>query len=89
MLVYTINVQDRFGNKDALLTTTDKQLANATLSIINYSELAKVLKIRSIMSIKDDDDEPITWWFEENFGMEFVDYLWIELKKRDIDPSFK
>ena len=82
MIVYSVYIQDKFGYKETLLTTTDKNLAKKTVNVLNTS-LLKILD-RAILSFNTkEEQEPYTWWYDESFSQSFLEKLWktLNIKK--------
>jgi len=84
--MYTIRIDDNFGDKDLLLYTNDKDLAIATKEILNKT-LDDDIKVVLLIDCKEEQS-PVTWWYDDNFSLSFLLDLWEDLRNKGYDPSY-
>lgn len=67
--LYIVYIYDSLGNQDAILTTTNKDYAEKIKNLLNDILGNKKLKQWSLISyIAADDNDDLTWWYDENMS---------------------
>lgn len=77
-MIYKVIIEDVYGNKNDLLSTSDKQLAEATRQVANRLLKPTPYKSHAIISLKyaEENDERHTWWYDDNFSYNFMRDIW-------------
>ena len=76
-MIYKVLVEEVSGRKDSLLSTNDKQLAEATKQVANRLLKSNPYNAHAIISINSDEEEGRhVYWYDDNFSYNFMRDIW-------------
>ena len=87
MVMYDVYIKDVYSSKACILSTTDKKLAEATVSTLNGSML-KTYREKAYLTFKTEEEgTPLVWWYDENVSFKLLEDLLEKLRSRGLNPD--